>query len=196
MFFFKRKNIKKLDDRELIERYKKTGSNKYVEALFERYFHLVFGVCLKYLKNEYESNEAALAIYERVLKDFEDKEIDNVSAWLYVVTRNYCFTYLRTKGRALKRESEYEVEIQNAPEVDDTADYEVKEKQLTKLEQAIEKLKAEQKQCIELFYIQQHCYKEVSEKTGFSMNEVKSHIQNGKRNLKLILSQYNEFATR
>ncbi len=196
MFFFNRKNIKKLDDHELIEKYRQSGSSKYLEVLFERYFHLVFGVCLKYLKNEYESNEAVLAIYERLLKDFEEKEIDNINAWLYVVTRNYCFTYLRTKGRALKRENEYEVEIKSAPEVDDSEDIEVKEKQLTKLEQAIEKLKSEQKQCIVLFYIKQYCYKEVSEQTGFSMNEVKSHIQNGKRNLKMILSQYNEFATR
>lgn len=195
MFFFRRKDLKKLDDRQLIEKYQKTGNGKYVEVLFERYFHLVFGVCLKFLKNEFEGNEAVLAVYERLLKDLKEKEIESIGAWLHVVSRNYCLMYLRTKGRALKREKLYEEEISKGEEFEDVGEYEVKEQQLSKLEEAIGKLSKDQKQCIELFYIKQHCYKEVADLTGYDLKQVKSHIQNGKRNLKIILSQYNEFAT-
>jgi len=194
MIFFRQKDLTKLDDGELIVKYRSSRNSKYVEVLFERYFHLVFGVCLKFLKNEFESQEAVLALYERLLGDLYEKEIENLGSWLHVVSRNYCLMYLRTKGRALKREKMYEQEIRSAEVFNSEENYEVKENQLGKLEEALEKLKDEQKQCIELFYLEQHCYKEVADKTGFSMKQVKSHIQNGKRNLKIILSQYNEFA--
>lgn len=196
MFFFRRKDLKKLDDRALIDKYRSSGNSKYVEVLFERYFHLVFGVCLKFLKNEFESNEAVLAVYERLVNDLKEKEIDNLGPWLHVVSRNYCLMYLRTKSRALKREQVYEEEIRQGEDFEQEEALVVKEQQLTKLEEAMEQLKAEQKQCVELFYLKQLCYKEVAEITGFEMKQVKSHIQNGKRNLKIILSQYNEFAIR
>ena len=194
MLFFGRKDIKKLSDVDLASRYRKTSDSKYMEVLFERYFHLVFGVCLKYLKNEFEAKESVLAIYERQLKEFKGQEIDNIPSWLHVVSRNYCFTYLRTKGRALNREKKYEAEIKNASLHEEVEDLEIKEVQLTKLETALDKLKEDQKACIELFYLQQLCYQDVAQKTGFNLKQVKSHIQNGKRNLKIILSQYNEFA--
>lgn len=194
MFFFRRKDLKKLDDKALVEKYQRFSNSKYVEVLFERYFHLVFGVCLKFLKNEFESNEAVLAVYERLLNDLKEKEIENLGPWLHVVSRNYCLTYLRTKSRALKREQLYEEEIRSGEDFEEESPVEVKEQQLNKLEEAIGQLKEEQKQCVELFYLKQLCYKEVAEITGFDMKQVKSHIQNGKRNLKIILSQYNEFA--
>ncbi len=194
MLFFGRKDIKKLDDIELARRYRKSSDSKYMEVLFERYFHLVFGVCLKYLKNEFEAKESVLAIYERLLKEFKEQEIDNIPSWLHVVSRNYCFTYLRTKGRALNREKKYEAEIKEASKYEEVEDVELKEVQLTKLEIALKKLKEDQKTCIELFYLEQSCYQQVPHRTGFNLKEVKSHIQNGKRNLKIILSQYNEFA--
>jgi RNA polymerase sigma-70 factor (ECF subfamily) len=64
---------------------------------------------------------------------------------------------------------------------------EEKEKQFVALENAIEELSAEQKKCVDLFYLKEKSYVEIAEITGFTLNEVKSYIQNGKRNLKIKL---------
>lgn len=55
------------------------------------------------------------------------------------------------------------------------------------LKECIEKLKSEQKQCIELFYYKKLCYQEVAEKLNMDEKKVKSYLQNGKRNLKICL---------
>ena len=57
----------------------------------------------------------------------------------------------------------------------------------------MELLNPEQKQTVELFYLQEKSYKEIVDQTGFSMNDVKSYIQNGKRNLKIMLSKTDEW---
>jgi len=56
-----------------------------------------------------------------------------------------------------------------------------------KLKEAMTSLNREQGLCVTLFYLEEKSYKEVVEITGFSSNQVKSYIQNGKRNLKLYL---------
>jgi RNA polymerase sigma-70 factor (ECF subfamily) len=65
-----------------------------------------------------------------------------------------------------------------------------KERMLKALENGVQLLNDHQRKCIELFYLKEKSYQEVAEQTGFSLNEVKSHIQNGKRNLKNYLSSH------
>ena len=63
------------------------------------------------------------------------------------------------------------------------------EESLVKLESCIKKLKADQKICIEQFYLEKRCYQEIVEKTNIELKKVKSFIQNGKRNLKICLER-------
>ncbi len=190
MKFFKAKNIQSLTDNELISRYKKTGDGSLVGELYKRYSHLVYGVCLKYLKNEDESKDAVLQIFENLLVDLKKHEISNFKSWLHSVSRNHCLMFLRKQQTKLKRVNEYEAvyqheEVFDAPFAVNEA--EEKEVMLTKLEQALTTLKDEQRICIELFFIKQKCYNEVAEITGYSIKKVKSYIQNGKRNLANIM---------
>ncbi len=188
MKIFRTKNIKTISDIEIIEKYRSSNNNKYVGVLFERYSHLVYGLCLKYLKNETESKDAVILIFEKLIKDLKSNEITNFSSWLYSVSKNHCLMHLRSKQRLLKREDKYEKEAVSLNSINENPEIELKEEQLTKLEEAILKLKPEQQNCIELFYIKQKRYNEVAEITGYPIKQVKSYIQNGKRNLKLILT--------
>jgi RNA polymerase sigma-70 factor (ECF subfamily) len=191
---FKRFKISPVQDSELIAKYKETGNNSYVGELFKRYSHLVFGVCMKYLKDSDNSKDAVMQIFEKLLTDLNKHTIDNFKSWLYSVAKNHCLMQLRNqqiqvsfqdtiKNNNVVMEMEYNLHHthENNKELD-----------LNNLEKAIGELNSNQKICIELFYLKEKCYQEVSEITGYSMNEVKSHIQNGKRNLKIILSQQDE----
>ncbi len=180
-----------LSDLELVNEYKKTSDNTSVGVLFERYTHLVFGVCMKYLKDEEESHDAVMQIFEKLLADLKKHEIAQFKGWLHSVARNHCLMYLRSRQSTHKKEVEMHKDIKGVMENEHELhlnNSNQKEEQLTKLEDGIKQLTEEQKICIELFYLQNKCYQEVADTTGFSLNQVKSFIQNGKRNLKLFLT--------
>jgi RNA polymerase sigma factor (sigma-70 family) len=186
MRLFNLNNRQKLTDNELITRYKKSGDNSLVGELYKRYSHLVYGVSLKYLKNEEESKDAVLQIFENLLEDLKKHDIANFKSWLHSVTRNHSLMFLRKQQTKLKRVNEYEAGYQH--EETFAAPFSVHEKvekeiALTKLETAMLSLKEEQRICIDLFFLQEKCYSEVTEITGYELKKVKSYIQNGKRNL-------------
>ena len=180
MRFLRSKNPSLLSDEELIKEFRMNGNTSIIGVLFERYSHLVYGVSYNYLKDEEDCKDAVLQIFENLGRDLIRYEIKNFSSWLHVVTKNYSLRQLskRRETTPLSNQAELSVEEEVEPEF---------KIHLPNLSVAIEQLNAEQKQCIELFYIRELSYKEITDQTGFNLNQVKSYIQNGKRNLKLIL---------
>lgn len=184
------KNTKvKLDDIALVHKYKESSNTVYIGILFERYFYLVYGVCLKYLQDIDESKDAVNQIFESLFIKLKDNEITNFSSWLYSVTKNHCLMAIRSSDRRHKREEVFEKEIKDNSNMIFDEDSRYNDINIKELRTIIEQLKTEQKECIELFYLQEKSYNEVSDITGYSLSKVKSYIQNGKRNLKLILEK-------
>ena len=167
-------------DEELIFSYRTNPDTLIIGILFNRYSHLVFAVCMKFLKNEEDSKDAVIQIFEKIPRDLNVYNIHNFSSWLHTVTKNYCFRFLSKKKN-------YPLITENIPDNIDDEEKSFEEFYLPFLDDAINMLNKEQQLCIDLFYIKKMSYQEISEKTKFSMNEVKSYIQNGKRNLKIIL---------
>lgn len=208
-------DIKNCSDSELVQKFRETRDNAIVGELFQRYTHLVFGVCMKYLKDEDEAKDGVMQIFEKLLTNLHRHTIDNFKGWLYMVAKNHCLMYFRSKKIHVELPRDmtsdlsddgsdspfhplpgsYETENRGNGETGNMElmtnihhNGEDKEKQLTLMESAIKELKEEQKVCIELFYLQEKCYEEVAKMTGYSMKEVKSYIQNGKRNLKILMT--------
>jgi RNA polymerase sigma factor (sigma-70 family) len=181
--FFKRQTsgISSLSDSELLDKYRKTGDGTFFGELFKRYTHLVYGVCLKYLRDPDESSDAVMQIFEKLLGDLKKHEVSNFKSWLYSVAKNHCLMKLRKEPLMLRLEEEQEIIMESGEEMHLLNE---KELQLVKLEKAMECLNTQQRKCVELFYIKEKSYKEITEETGYSIKEVKSYLQNAKRNLK------------
>jgi len=179
--------IKDQDDLSLIAQYKRTGSLEILGALYNRYMHLVYGVCLNYLKEEEASKDAVMQIFEELVVKLKLHEVQNFKSWLHVLTRNHCLMVIR-KASKNTTVSIDDVFVENPDfvhlDIEDT-----KEKQLTVMEECMATLPDEQRISVNLFYLQEKCYKEVAEITGFDMLKVKSYIQNGKRNLKICIEK-------
>ncbi len=176
-----------LDDLELAAQYKQTSDSTFAGILFQRYTHLIFGVCIKYLKDEDDAQDASMQIFEKLLIDLKKHDIQQFKAWLHMVCKNYCLMQLRSGASKLKRDKEMHKDFAGFMESDHELHLTVqntKEVQLTHMEECMKGLNEEQKLCIELFFLQEKSYQEVTETTCFTMNNVKSYIQNGKRNLK------------
>ena len=172
-------------DLELVEQYKATGELDVLGALYGRYTSLVYGVCLKYLKDREESKDAVMQIFEKLVTTLRGHEVTHFKSWLYVTARNHCLMQLRArKGKYFEEISPGLMENEPSAHPDEGPEIEAN---LSKLEDCIQKLAAEQQTCVSLFYLQQKCYKEIVTLTGYDDNKVKSHIQNGKRNLKICM---------
>ena len=181
MRFLRSKNPSLLSDAELITEFRKNGNTSIIGVLFDRYSHLVYGVSYNYLKDEDDCKDAVLHIFENLGRDLMRYEIKNFSSWLHVVTKNHSLRQLSKRKDTLPLTYQAEIIEEEEETVDEFNIH------LPNLQKAIDQLNADQKLCIEFFYIKELSYKEISERTGFEMNQVKSYIQNGKRNLKLIL---------
>lgn len=158
-----------------------------VGILYQRYGHLVLGLCLKYLKNKDEAKDAVIQIFSNLLRDLKKHKIEYFKSWLYVYSKNFCLMELRKRQSALKKELELKENAHLLMDFSDPEHLKEKEAQIVLMEQAIEQLNSDQKKCIELFYLKNKSYNEIIEITGYSANDVKSYIQNGKRNLKIKL---------
>ncbi|PCH93721.1 MAG: RNA polymerase subunit sigma-24 [Bacteroidetes bacterium] len=190
MFFRLNKSYKSLSDKELITLYRKKNEKQIVGILFKRYTHLVFGSCMKYLKNADESEDAVMDIFEKLLEDLKIHQIDNFKSWLYSVARNHCLMQLRKEKSSKSGVVEFKInDVERVESIDllHLNEEVEKEQSLQGLETAIADLNDEQRRCIELFYLEQKCYNEVAEITTYSLKEVKSYIQNGKRNIKMLM---------
>jgi RNA polymerase sigma-70 factor (ECF subfamily) len=188
--FGHKKNIQKLSDSELVTLFRESHNAQILGELFKRYNHLVYGVSLKYLKNEEEAKDAMMQIYEELFNDLKQHKIQNFKSWLHSKTRNFCLMKIRKQTVINKKQQKFEHSFTQEEVYEHYWEDDPKstiEKQLTDLEIAIELLKNEQKTCIELFYIKQKSYAEIVKITGYNINNVKSYIQNGKRNLKKIM---------
>ncbi|MGB4776440.1 MAG: sigma-70 family RNA polymerase sigma factor [Daejeonella sp.] len=186
-FIKNRSKIKEEDDSALIAAYKKSGDLEVLGKLYNRYMHLVFGVCLNYFKDEEQSKDAVMQIFEELVSKLKVHEVQNFKSWLYVLSRNHCLMELRklAKNNTVSLEDAF---VENTDFVHlDISD--TKEKQLTVLEKCMETLSEEQRTCVDLFYLQQKCYKEIADSTDYDMLKVKSYIQNGKRNLKICIEK-------
>lgn len=179
--------IQEQDDAALVARYKTSGDLGVLGELYNRYMHLVFGVCLNYLKDEEQSKDAVMQIFEELVVKLKIHEVQNFKSWLHVLTRNHCLMALRKASRhtMISLEDSF---VENTDfvhlDVDDT-----KESKLTIMEKCMEALPEEQRVSVDLFYLQEKCYKEVADITGYDMQKVKSYIQNGKRNLKICIER-------
>lgn len=156
--------------------------------LYTRYTAMVYGVCLKYLKDREESKDAVMQIFEKLASALHSHEITWFKSWLYATARNHCLMEIRSrKGKKFEEISTLVMESDDNPHPEDGQEM---EENLVKLEKCIETLKHEQKRCVQLFYLEQKCYREITGETGLDFKQVKSHIQNGKRNLKSCLEQH------
>lgn len=155
--------------------------------LYARYTSLVYGVCLKYLKDRDEAKDAMMQLFEKLVATLLTHDVENFKSWLYVTTRNHCLMQLRArKGKYQQEFSPELVENQFLLHLDEEPEM---EQNLSKLEKCIDQLVNDQQQCVRLFYLEERCYKDITGLTGFDLNKVKSYIQNGKRNLKTCMEQ-------
>ncbi len=177
-----------LSDQELLENFYADHNNEWLGILLQRYTLLLLGVSMKYLKNEEEAKDSVQQIFLKVIQELQKYKVEFFKSWLYMVAKNHCLMKIREKHGRIT--GEINEKISATPQEDtDRIGLEQNDRTLDVMEAALKELNPEQRQCVTLFYLQKKSYQEISEITGFSMLQVKSYIQNGKRNLKILIEK-------
>lgn len=177
-----------ISDQELLDRYYREHDNQWLGILLERYTLLLLGVCMKYLKNEEEARDSVQQIFLKAITELAKYRVEFFKSWIYMVAKNHCLMKLRDRQGKMPAELSDKHTVTAAEETN-YQDLLQNDHTLDLLEESLKELNPEQQQCVTLFYLQKKSYTEVSELTGFSMLQVKSYIQNGKRNLKLLIEK-------
>lgn len=195
-FYSKKSESEGRNDTELINIFSSSGDLGVLGELYSRYMHLVYGVCLKYLKDREESKDSVMQIFEKLIDDVPKQKIENFRSWLHVVTRNYCLMKLRSRKTENERLGEWIIETDNIMESGydlHPIDRDDNERDMDKdLADCIARLKDDQRTCILKFYYENMCYSDIAIALDLDEKKVKSYLQNGKRNLKLCLEEKNE----
>ena len=177
-----------ITDQELLESYYAGHDSKWLGILLERYTMLLLGVCMKYLKNEEEAKDSVQQIFLKVITELHKYRVEYFKSWIYMVAKNHCLMKLRDRHGKIPSALDENIAVAAGNEPD-TSILLKNDKTIELMEDSLQELNKEQKQCVTLFYLQKKSYQEISEETGYSMLQVKSYIQNGKRNMKNLIEK-------
>ncbi|MBN8838143.1 MAG: sigma-70 family RNA polymerase sigma factor [Sphingobacteriia bacterium] len=175
------------EDIDLLHEFQLSGDQQVLAILYLRYADLVYGVCIKYLKNQDAAKDAVMTIYEELFQKLPMHQVESFKSWLYVFTKNHCLMQLRKEKKAVMVEiKNSDMQSEDFSHLDDVLE---KEKELKKLERCIDTLNMDQNKVIRLFYLENKCYNDIAACTGWDWNKVRSTVQNGRRNLKNCMEQ-------
>ncbi len=177
-----------ISDQELLEQFYDDHNNEWLGILLQRYTFLLLGVCMKYLKNEEEAKDGVQQVFLKAIQELQKYRVEYFKSWLYMVAKNHCLMKLREKQGKITTEISEKLSLSPQEDTDLQALLH-NEHAYQLLEESLKELNREQQQCVTLFYLEKKSYQEVSETTGFSMLQVKSYIQNGKRNLRNMIEK-------
>ena len=176
-----------ISDATLLENFYHDHNNQWLGMLLQRYTLMLLGVCMKYLKNEEDAKDSVQQIFLKVIIEIEKYKVDYFKSWLYMVAKNHCLQKIRSNKNISTTELPGDfMQLDEPLHLEEVLNKEVK---FELMEKCLEQLATDQKQMVELFYLQEKSYKEISEITGNDWNLVRSRIQNGRRNLKICMEE-------
>ncbi len=173
-----------MSDADLLALFYAEKNSEWLGILLQRYTLMLFGVCFKYLKDEEEAKDIVQQVFLKALTGLEQYRVAHPKSWLYIVAKNQCLMRLRER-RTARLPDALSLPHTDAP----FGERETAEFTYECLQEALHALSPEQQTCVNLFYLQKKSYQQIHEITGFSLSQVKSYIQNGKRNLKQALER-------
>ena len=186
MLLNRRTYLRKLSDEDIISLYKEKQWTSCIDELYQRYAHMVFGVCMKYVKQIENAEDLTLSLFASLTEKLLQHQVQHFKSWLYVSARNSSLMFLRANKKNIELKDDDVLCDDGDQRLDEKLE---KDELIESLIMVFEELKQEQRIYIQLFYLQKKSYEEVAKITNYSMKELKSHLQNGKRNLKILMEQ-------
>lgn len=180
-------------DEQLIAAFRRSGDSRFTAELFGRHLHIVIGVCTRYAKDPYD---LVMTVFEKALKNMPHSHIRHFNAWIYKISIHVCISWVRQQSRYAALQEHLTQMVEDSARSEERLTYETlnggQDEMQYQLRQALENLHEQQRCCIVMFFFEYKSYKEISQVTGMSIAEVKSHLQNGKNRLRRLLKWHKQ----
>ena len=175
-------------DSDLLARFQGEEDKEALASLFNRYLELTYGLAIRYLKTEVRAEDAVMAIYIELQEKLPQHQIHNFKNWLHTFVRNHCLMQLRREKREVTEN--FDPHIVQSAENWHPLDEEIpgQDREIT-LRACLGQLNEQQIACVQLFYYQGHSYLAIAELRQESVGQVRSNIQNGRRNLRKCIEE-------
>jgi RNA polymerase sigma-70 factor (ECF subfamily) len=171
--------IPTLSDEVLAQNTWEAGDNDCFAELFKRYRKKVFYACLGFFRDSQAAEDATQETFLRAYKNVSSFQEGDFARWLTRIAKNVCIDEWR-RSRPETGIDGLELADRAAPNSLDST-FETRQ-MAERLWQEIRSLPCEQRQCLEL-KVEGFSYEETADRTGLTVNAVKSHLQNGRRML-------------
>ncbi len=166
------------------------GEEEPFQVLFERYGELVFGYCVKLLKDRERAEDASQEAWVKIIKNANKYECQGkFRAWLLQITRNTCFSLFRDlKKNRTEDVSDHEIEDMSQKSILDLMSA---EENKAKLKKCIEDLPENQRLALLVWMTEDKSYEEIAEHMQTSVSAVKSLLFRSRQSLKEMLGSNN-----
>jgi len=156
-------------DKQLVEDYLH-GEEESLEILIKKYIKPIYSFIYRQAGNVQEAEDLTQETFVKVwrnLKKFDNRK--EFRTWIFSIAKNTCIDFFRKKKTLLLYESE------NGPEKDCGFFEDMNIVQL--LQSATEKLLPKYQQVLSFYHNEDLNFREISEKTGESINTIKSRYR-------------------
>jgi RNA polymerase sigma-70 factor (ECF subfamily) len=154
-----------------------TETKKSVAELYSEYADEILAYSISLLKNYDDARDVVQEVFIRFMKsENEFRHECSYKTWLMVITRNYCYTFLRNKSNGAQRIND-----------EDTHKMEMNLEMKISLNSALERLSQEDSEIIYLRMYAGYSYQEIAEIIGITVNNVGLRLFKLKKQIKNIL---------
>jgi RNA polymerase sigma-70 factor (ECF subfamily) len=184
-----------ISDADLLTRFKQSSSPNDLLPLYERHAELIYALALRYLGTPQRAEDAGMEVWAVLLDKLPKHDISNFRSWLQTTIRNHCLMQLRREKRdPLQQTNNDDVFMQSDRLLHlSTESNHHQDPDTRPLYHCMKQLNDEQRRCVSMFYLQEgESYQTIAEQLDLSVGRVRSHLQNGRRNLKICLEGQEE----
>jgi RNA polymerase sigma-70 factor (ECF subfamily) len=170
-----------LSEEELLRSFTEDGDKAGFAELFNRNSRKIYQACFAFFRDSALAEDATQETFLRAYQNNDRFHGGDYVAWLHRIARNACIDQWRRKRPEVAIDDTDESAPVQLSVASPDANMQIA---IQHLHRELNKLPADQKRCLEL-KIEGYSYEETAARTGLTMDAVRSHLQNGRRTLRL-----------
>lgn len=172
------------DEAVLVKRFRGERDGAAFDALYRRNRRMVYGTCLRYLRDREAAEDACHDVFLQAYQQFDSLRGDVFSPWVRRIAINHCLN--RQRHAATRRRIEPTlVRDFDQGRADASHAAAAARDDLRIAAELVRGLSPKQRLVFLLRHVEQLAYDGIAEVTGLPFDEVRSALQNARRNFRL-----------
>jgi RNA polymerase sigma-70 factor (ECF subfamily) len=178
----------KYEESKLLELLAQNSEHAF-QLIFNRYRNKIYRVTNLYVKSPEVAEEIVQEVFLKLwLQRSSLSEIRSLESWLFILTKNHVFNYIKKLAHEWKIREKW---MKEAPQMEDSADHRIRDTQYKELiAQAVSNLPVQQKLIYKMGKEEGLSYEAIGNKLSISPLTVKTHMARALQAIRNFLKQH------